>query len=80
MDDDPREAAAKEDGVQIGFPMKEALYRTNNGFSPITREYFSWSQSPDSNSNLRYRLIYHGFLNYQLDGVKVGPEQMLNIT
>ena len=38
------EAAAKVKGEQIGYPLKDALYRTNNPFSPEMMDYFSWGQ------------------------------------
>ncbi|KNC55383.1 uncharacterized protein AMSG_11041 [Thecamonas trahens ATCC 50062] len=82
--DSPVEAAAtiEYEGktVQYGFPMTDAVYRTNAAYAPETRKYYSWSQSRMSNSELRYLLIRDGFVNYAEDGVLVGMDQALNIT
>ena len=83
-DDSPMEADAHimKDGerIQLGYPMKDAVYRTNAPYGNVTMKDYLWSIGATSNSQLRYRLIQQGFLDYQEAGVKVGLDQALNIT
>lgn len=54
LDDDPREANATYTDpntgsvTKIGFPMKEAVWRTNHGYDPIIREHFLDPMGPTS--------------------------------
>jgi hypothetical protein len=41
--------------VQIGFPLKEAVYRTNHGYDPKIRANYEWGQSPTTWSMRRFR-------------------------
>lgn len=53
-DNDERENTAYVDDngnkVKIGYPLPEALWRTNHGYDPIIRQNFEWSQSPNSST------------------------------
>merc|ERR1712232_44795 len=88
--DDPREAAAKYTDPntghteQIGFPLKEAVYRTNNCFDPYVREFFLGSESfsttnPEHSEN-RYYTEYLTTLDYEKRGILIGAQEALNIT
>jgi len=86
FDDDIREQRATYTDPQtgkveqIGFPMKEAVFRTNHGFDPIIRQNFEWNQSPSSWSMQRYMFISNGFKWYQKAGIKVSYLEAINIT
>lgn len=58
--------------VHIGFPIKEAVWRTNHGYDPVIRQHFLWNQSPSSNSVRRYMYIHDAFIDYQNAGTKIG--------
>ena len=53
---DPREANATYANasatagapVRIGFPLGEAVWRTNHGYDPVIRANYLWSQAPNS--------------------------------
>ena len=78
---DPREAAARVNGTTpIGFPLAEAVWRTNHGYDPVIRAHYTWSQAPSSWSNERYRMIHGALLDYEAAGVKIGLAQAANIT
>jgi len=83
-DNDPREQKATYNNSgqieQIGFPLEEAVYRTNHGYDPIIRENFLWSQSPTTWSMTRYMFFYHGFNYYQQNDIKMGYYEAINIT
>lgn len=61
-----------DDAVHIGFPLKEAVWRTNHGYDPVIRAHYEWSQSPSSWSMQRYMFIHEAFMSYQKAGVKIG--------
>ncbi|XP_064389366.1 uncharacterized protein LOC135337365 [Halichondria panicea] len=83
-DNDPRESDAlytPQDGalpVHIGYPLHEALWRTNHGYDPVIRAHFQWSQSPSTWSNTRYMDIYNALQYYA--NKKMGPLEVINIT
>jgi hypothetical protein len=83
-DNDPREANAmyNDSGttVHIGFPMKEAVWRTNHGYDPVIREHYEWSQSPSSWSMQRYMFIHNALATYQTEGKPIGYMEAVNIT
>ena len=58
--------------VHIGFPMKEAVWRTNHGYDPVIRQHYLWSQSPSADSLRRYMYIHDAFIDYQTTGTKIG--------
>lgn len=73
-DNDPREQAAKypannaPGAVQIGFPLPDALWRTNNGFDPVIRANYKWSQAPGSDTQQRYVRVHDTLLMYAARG------------
>jgi hypothetical protein len=98
LDNDPREKNAtyvdSKSGqvTQIGFPMKEAVYRTNHGYDPKIRAHYEWSQSPTSWSMRRwvfgeislifgrYMMFFDGFNYYQEAGIPLGELEAINMT
>jgi hypothetical protein len=83
--DDPREEAATYAAngsapVHIGFPLAEAVWRTNHGYDPVIRQHYMWSQDPHSWSNERYMMIHDAILAYEAAGVKIGLKEAVNIT
>jgi len=69
--------------VQIGYPMTEAVYRTNSPYDPKTREYFLWSQNPGTSNESsfhRYYDMYSCFSSYAERGIKVGYVEAINVT
>eukprot|EP01114_Cavostelium_apophysatum_P014540 TRINITY_DN379_c0_g1_i1.p1 TRINITY_DN379_c0_g1~~TRINITY_DN379_c0_g1_i1.p1 ORF type:complete len:548 (+),score=118.60 TRINITY_DN379_c0_g1_i1:165-1808(+) len=82
--DDPREANAVyksgDETVQIGFPLKEALWRTNHGYDPVIREHYEWSQSNNSWSFQRYMFLYRGFTYYEDANIQMDDLAAINMT
>jgi hypothetical protein len=66
--------------TKIGFPMPEAVWRTNNGFDPTIRKHFEWSQSPTSWSEDRYLFIERAFKRYESIGQRVSDAEAINVT
>jgi len=83
---DPREAKATWTNsttkvtYQIGFPMEEAVWRTNHGYDPIIREHFEYSQGPSTWSQERYMQVYDGFKYYENAGIKMDIFDAINVT
>jgi hypothetical protein len=65
---------------QIGFPLPEAVWRTNHGYDPVIRSHFEWSQAPSSWSMERYEILHQSFLDLEAAGTKIGLAQAVNIT
>ena len=61
--------------VHIGFPLKEAVWRTNHGYDPVIREHFEWNQAPSSWSMQRYMFIHEAFISYEQQGTKIGKSK-----
>ena len=59
-------------GQHIGFPLKEAVWRTNHGYDPVIREHYEWSQSPSTWSMQRYMFIHDAFVYYDSVKAKIG--------
>ena len=62
--------------VHIGFPLKQAVWRTNHGYDPVIRQHFEWSQAPNSWSMQRYMFIHDAFTTYEREDVKIGKESL----
>lgn len=81
---DPREAQAKYNTsagqVPAGFPLPEALWRTNHGYDPKILADFLWSQGPKTDSQHRYDIIHDQIAAYKDAGVPIGPLQAINVT
>jgi len=87
LDDDPREAGAlyydadlgKE--VPVGFPLKEALWRTNHGYDPTIREHYMWRGTHAIRwSEERYMFAYQSFMYYQNQNIAIDHLAAINIT
>jgi NAD(P)-dependent dehydrogenase (short-subunit alcohol dehydrogenase family) len=79
-DDDPREAKATVNGVHTGFPLKEAVWRTNHGYDPRIMKDYLWSQAMGTNTEKRYLIIHDAIVRYEQEKELVGFEQIVNIT
>jgi len=76
---DSREANYQVGGVQYGYPLPEALWRTNHAFDPV------WLQTalypyPDEDTQNRYMLIHDTIVQYQNQSVPMSDWQALNVT
>jgi len=85
LDNDPREQTATytaSNGTvfQIGFPLPEALWRTNHGYDPIIRAHYEWSQAPTSWSMQRYMFGHTAFEYYNSSNIPISWEQAINIS
>ena len=76
---EPREAAAVDTSssgqpVHIGFPMKEAVWRTNHGYDPKIRAHYMWNKTSHAYpwSLQRYMFIHDALVDYQKGNVKIG--------
>ena len=77
---DSREANYVVDGVHLGFPMAEALWRTNHGYDPVFLETAVGHISNTSDSFVRYMLIHDTLVQYSDDSVAIADLQAVNIT
>ena len=82
-DMDARELGAVDPGTGevYGYPLPNAVYRTNHGYDPVTQENYQWyGYHAYVNSKDRYNKIYQSFVDYETDGVLVGPEEAVMVT
>jgi len=77
--DDPREANYQVNGVQYGYPLPEALWRTNHGFDPVFLSTAMYTQ-PDPDTQNRYMLLHDSFVSYQSQNQLISDYQAVNIT
>ena len=56
---DPREADLEMDGFTFGYPLANALWRTNHAYDPDMRKYTQTNLRPHSDTEIRYLLIHH---------------------
>lgn len=85
QDNDPREKAAtykysNGTSVPIGFPLPQAVWRTNHGYDPTIRAHYEWSQSPESWSMQRYMMFYNYFSEFESQGQQLTELDALTIT
>jgi hypothetical protein len=81
-DNDEREQNAidPQTGEVYGFPMQEAVYRTNHGYDSITQKYYQWyGYSAYEDSKRRYNDFYKLFTQYHDDNVLVGPQEAVTV-
>ena len=68
-------------GEQYGYPLSEALYRTNHGYDPVTQKMYQWyGYGAYEDSKFRYKNIHDSFVNYEEKGVLIGPEEAVAVT
>lgn len=64
-----------------GHSMKEAIFRTNHAYDPtIVKNLRTPRLSIHSDTMIRYQLLSKSFQQYEEQGVKMGPEESLNLT
>ncbi len=69
-----------ENGVQLGFPLPEALFRTNHGYDPTFLKTALSHISETSDSFVRYKLIHDTLVQYENTQTVIGDLQAVNIT
>jgi hypothetical protein len=86
-DNDPREAnatffdASTNQTIPIGFPLKEALWRTNNGYDPLIRDHYQWKTYHAGRWSLeRYMFAAAAFRRYAAENVLIDVVQAVNIS
>ena len=68
-------------GDVYGYPLPEALYRTNHGYDPVTQENYQWyGDGQYDNSKRRYKQIYDSFVEYETNGEKIGAKEAVVVT
>jgi hypothetical protein len=80
---DEREVGAVDPytGEVYGFPLSNAVYRTNHGYDPVTQENYQWyGYHAYEDSKRRYNDMYKMFSAYEAEGVKVGVQEAVTIT
>ncbi|EGC31874.1 hypothetical protein DICPUDRAFT_156215 [Dictyostelium purpureum] len=84
-DNDPNEHFTYSDPktgaqTQMGYPMKDAVYRTNHGYDETIRKY-EWEPSiPNDDSWTRYMLLYTSFSYYENADISISDLEAINIT
>jgi hypothetical protein len=79
-DNDPREAARNVNGTQYGFPLPEAVWRTNHGYDP-TFLATAIEPIPGPDTFARYMLLHDTFVYYaSLGNMTIGALQAVNLT
>eukprot|EP01133_Synstelium_polycarpum_P017413 gene17413-20778_t len=84
-DNDPKEAYFYTDpqthkSVQMGWPMPEAVWRTNSGFDQTIRDHQTFVTQPGDNTMVRYDLIRDTILYYESVSQPISDAQAINIT
>jgi len=86
QDNDPREAAMyytdPKTGkkVQMGFPLPNAVWRTNHGYDPVIVSKEVEQPHPTSDSEIRYLILANAFREYEKQGIKMDEEHAVNLT
>ncbi|EDQ87662.1 uncharacterized protein MONBRDRAFT_33219 [Monosiga brevicollis MX1] len=80
VDNDAREANFSIDGKQYGFPLKDAVWRTNHGYDGVIVEHAVEGRKPSSDSQTRYVLLHDAFVDYEARGVLIDDLQAVNLT
>jgi hypothetical protein len=84
-DDDSREAEslipdANGKMVHNGFPMNDAVWRTNHAYDPTFLKTAMNKNSPSSDSQVRYDLVHESLVQFQSAGHKMGVADVAMIT
>ncbi|EFA80364.1 hypothetical protein PPL_07198 [Heterostelium album PN500] len=65
-DNDPAEQFYYENtDIQMGYPIKQAVYRTNHGYDPYIRKEQAYAPKPTDDTMVRYFLFHDNFEYYQ---------------
>jgi hypothetical protein len=79
-DNDPREGNFTYNGTRYGFPLPEAVWRTNHAYdSGITSERLP-SPMPEEDTFNRYLLLHDTFVGYAASGTSISDLQAVNLT
>merc|ERR1712146_871755 len=74
------EAAFTYEGKNYGFPMPEAIWRTNHGYDPVFTATALPSAKPGSDSFVRYMLLHNTFNMYNATSTAIADLQAVNLT
>lgn len=81
MDAREVDAVDPSTGEVYGFPLPEALYRTNHGYDPVTQENYQWyGYHAYEDSKRRYKSIHDSFVEFETTGQLIGAEQAVSVT
>jgi len=78
-DNDTREYEYVVDGVQYGFPLKDAVWRTNHGYDPTLLSTATYI-TPLADSEKRYMLIHDSLVGYENREVLLSYLEAVNVT
>ena len=68
-------------GEVYGFPLKDALWRTNHGYDPVTQDNYQWyTYSAYTNSKDRYNVIHDHIEEYSTNNQLIGANEAVRIT
>ncbi|GAM26629.1 hypothetical protein SAMD00019534_098040, partial [Acytostelium subglobosum LB1] len=83
-DNDPNEIfyyANSNPPIQMGYPIPQAVWRTNHGYDATIRKEQTFVQSPDGDSMVRYMLFHDNFVHFESTGANAIDELIaVNIT
>jgi len=81
MDDRENGAIDPETGEVYGFPLKDAVWRTNHGYDPVSQENYQWyTYHAYSNSKDRYNIIHDHIEEYETNKELIGATEAVRIT
>jgi len=79
-DNDPREANFTYEGERYGFPLPEAIWRTNHAYDSGITSHRLPSPKPQGDTFNRYMLLHDTFEGYRTGGVAISDLQAVNLT
>jgi hypothetical protein len=77
---DAREAEAEVNGTKYGFPMPDAVWRTNHPYDPKFIETMVGKPQLNSDSQTRYQLLHDTFQFYADSNITIQEVQAVNLT
>eukprot|EP00009_Paramoeba_aestuarina_P002976 CAMPEP_0201508122 /NCGR_PEP_ID=MMETSP0161_2-20130828/1571_1 /ASSEMBLY_ACC=CAM_ASM_000251 /TAXON_ID=180227 /ORGANISM="Neoparamoeba aestuarina, Strain SoJaBio B1-5/56/2" /LENGTH=457 /DNA_ID=CAMNT_0047902679 /DNA_START=184 /DNA_END=1560 /DNA_ORIENTATION=+ len=81
QDMDPREQSCMVNNESVGFPLPDALWRTNHPYDPaLMNDYLWWGTSAYSSSQQRYMIAHDTILSYEENDVVIDYIQAINLT
>lgn len=81
MDNRELNAIDPQTGEIYGYPLSNALYRTNHGYDNVTKDNYQWyGYHAYENSKERYKTIYDYFVNYETNNIKIGAAEAVTVT
>ena len=68
-------------GEVFGFPLHEAVWRTNHGYDPAVMKMYQWyGNGAYKNSKDRYNVIHDHIDEYEKNAHLIGAEEAVRIT